>query len=232
MSQPELQRRAEQPYVAIPIEVTLREWGRANALVPELFKWLDENNLRLAGAPFYRFWTIGDEERAFSLEVGIPLDHPISGDGRVIAGTKPAGLYAIMHHHGHPDRLRESFEVLDAWADREGIYWANHRRDGQEVWGGRFESFLTNPEEEPDLNKWTIEIAYLVDESQTAGASDFPDSLPEPALRALANAGYTQLEQLSQVSAKELAGLHGMGPKGLGILRDALANRGLSFADE
>lgn len=53
----------------------------------------------------------------------------------------------------------------------------------------------------------------------------------KPAERALAGAGYTTLEQLNGVSEAELLKLHGMGPKALGILRDALAERGLSFAE-
>ena len=59
----------------------------------------------------------------------------------------------------------------------------------------------------------------------------FPPKLSQPAQRALANAGYTQLGQLAAVREAELARLHGMGPKALGQLRDALAAHGLSFAD-
>lgn len=61
--------------------------------------------------------------------------------------------------------------------------------------------------------------------------SDFPAGLSEPARRALAGAGYTRLEQLSRVSEAEIKRLHGMGPKGIRLLREALAARGLSFAD-
>jgi hypothetical protein len=35
-NEPKVEVRAEQPYVAIPIKVTLREWGMANALVGEV----------------------------------------------------------------------------------------------------------------------------------------------------------------------------------------------------
>jgi hypothetical protein len=63
-------------------------------------------------------------------------------------------------------------------------------------------------------------------------ASDLPAKLAAPARRALAQAGYQRLDQLSGVSEAELKRLHGMGPKALGQLRDALAARGLSFADE
>jgi len=61
-------------------------------------------------------------------------------------------------------------------------------------------------------------------------ASDFPPRLSKPAQRALANAGYERLEQLTLVREAELAKLHGMGPKALGQLREALAARGESFA--
>lgn len=61
--------------------------------------------------------------------------------------------------------------------------------------------------------------------------TSFP-KIGNPALRALNTAGYTHLEQLTEVSAAELLRLHGMGPKGIRILRAALEERGLSFADE
>lgn len=58
-----------------------------------------------------------------------------------------------------------------------------------------------------------------------------PAKLAKPAQRALLGAGYSRLEQLAQASEKELMQLHGMGPKALGQIRQALADRGLSFAD-
>jgi hypothetical protein len=64
-----------------------------------------------------------------------------------------------------------------------------------------------------------------------ASQSDFPTKLSKPAQRALAGAGYTSLEQLTKVTAAEIAKLHGMGPKGIGQLRLALADKGLAFAE-
>ncbi len=61
---------------------------------------------------------------------------------------------------------------------------------------------------------------------------DFPAKLGRPAYRALLHAGYTSLGQLTQVTTRELGKLHGMGPKGIRQLRDALAAKGLAFADE
>jgi len=52
-----------------------------------------------------------------------------------------------------------------------------------------------------------------------------------PASRALAQTGYTQLGQLAAASRAELAALHGVGPKALRIIQDALDEHGLSLAD-
>lgn len=57
-----------------------------------------------------------------------------------------------------------------------------------------------------------------------------PKGLAKPARRALANAGFTCLEDLSRTTEAQVAFLHGMGPTGLKALREALAARGLSFA--
>ena len=58
--------------------------------------------------------------------------------------------------------------------------------------------------------------------------SDFPN-IGAPATRALEFEGYTTLKQLTKLSEVELAQLHGVGPKAIRILRDALKERGWSF---
>jgi hypothetical protein len=49
----------------------------------------------------------------------------------------------------------------------------------------------------------------------------------QPATRALYAAGYTHLSQLADVSDEELLTLHGMGPKALHMLREALRKHGI-----
>ncbi len=61
--------------------------------------------------------------------------------------------------------------------------------------------------------------------------SDLPAGIGRPASRAIAAAGYTRLDQLAGRSANELLKLHGMGPKALGLIRAALAERGQSLDD-
>lgn len=84
------------------------------------------------------------------------------------------------------------------------------------------------------------EWVKLMDEQETPDAaqtpaaeptSDFPPNIGKPAQRALAGAGYTRLEQLAAVSEAELLKLHGVGPKAMRLIRQALAERGWSFAE-
>ncbi|MCT2584205.1 GyrI-like domain-containing protein [Actinophytocola gossypii] len=154
----EFQQRSEQPYVSIPARATLREWGTVNALVPEVYGWLAARDIAPAGALFYRHKIVGGMDEPFEVEVGVPVAAPVEGDGRVLAGAKPAGRYAVRMHRGHPDRIVETHQALLAWAEEQGFPAA---RDG-EAWVGVYESYLTDPEDEPDPVKWETEVAYLV----------------------------------------------------------------------
>lgn len=62
--------------------------------------------------------------------------------------------------------------------------------------------------------------------------TDLPLKLAKPAQRALANAGITSLKQLSEFDEQQIAALHGIGNDALSKLRQALAEKGLSFVSE
>ena len=58
---------------------------------------------------------------------------------------------------------------------------------------------------------------------------EFPTAIGRPATGALREAGYTDLAQLDGVPATTLLRLHGVGPKAVSVLRDALSARGMSL---
>lgn len=62
------------------------------------------------------------------------------------------------------------------------------------------------------------------------GKDDFPKNLAAPALRALLNAKITTLKQVAKFTEVEISELHGMGPKALGQLKEAVRARGVTFA--
>ncbi|ULL16348.1 hypothetical protein DVH26_18980 [Paenibacillus sp. H1-7] len=57
----------------------------------------------------------------------------------------------------------------------------------------------------------------------------FMSLLSAPASRALQHHGITSLQELSQYTEKEILAFHGMGPKSMPILRNALQEKGLFF---
>jgi hypothetical protein len=63
----------------------------------------------------------------------------------------------------------------------------------------------------------------------TSPDAGLPRSIGAPATRALTAAGYTELSQLANVPATELGQLHGVGPRALRLLREALQEQGMSL---
>ena len=63
-------------------------------------------------------------------------------------------------------------------------------------------------------------------------ADELPRTIGAPATRALTGAGYTTLDQLTRVSARDLLKLHGVGPRAIRVLGAALEARGQGFRPE
>ncbi|MCE7000745.1 hypothetical protein LZG04_38910 [Saccharothrix sp. S26] len=60
----------------------------------------------------------------------------------------------------------------------------------------------------------------------TDRAGDLPKGIGRPATHALAAAGVTTMAQVAELTDAELLALHGVGPKAVRVLREALAERG------
>ncbi|MFC9131552.1 MmcQ/YjbR family DNA-binding protein [Streptomyces sp. NPDC057099] len=62
-----------------------------------------------------------------------------------------------------------------------------------------------------------------------APGGDLPAGIGRPATQALLGAGVTTLEQVARHSRAELLALHGVGPKAVRVLSEALEQRGLAL---
>ncbi|OLT49195.1 hypothetical protein BJF85_10030 [Saccharomonospora sp. CUA-673] len=60
---------------------------------------------------------------------------------------------------------------------------------------------------------------------------DLPNELGKTAPRELQSAGIDSLAKVSACTETELLAIHGVGPKAIRILREALAAKGLSFRE-
>ncbi|MEV7020499.1 hypothetical protein [Streptomyces sp. NPDC093991] len=66
-------------------------------------------------------------------------------------------------------------------------------------------------------------------ESPIQPDSDLPASIGKVATRALSNAGLTTLDRVATHTKADLLAMHGVGPKAVRILADALAARGMAL---
>lgn len=64
--------------------------------------------------------------------------------------------------------------------------------------------------------------------TETTDDTNLP-SIGAPATQALASVGITRLDQLREHRARDLLARHGVGPKAIRILTEALAERGMTF---
>lgn len=62
-----------------------------------------------------------------------------------------------------------------------------------------------------------------------AGTSGLPANIGKPATRALLGAGIADLDQVARRTEAELLALHGVGPRAVRLLGEALAERGTDF---
>ena len=120
VGQPRLDHRPEQPYMGIRTQTPMKGMSK---VVEKLFKeievWAKQHNLRPAGPPFLRYHVI-DMAGEMDIEVGIPVETPLPGDGRVSAGELPAGRYASLVYIGSG---YTGNKTLIEWARANGHAW-------------------------------------------------------------------------------------------------------------
>jgi effector-binding domain-containing protein len=141
MGAPQIEQRAEQPYVGIRETVTMETLPSAvDRGFPALFARLAERGAQPAGAPFIRYLRVGEE---MEIDLGVPV-----ADGEQ---ALPAGRWLVALHVGHYSGLHAAHGALQEWAREHGI-----------AWGEFAERYLTDPREEPDSSRWQTELAYLI----------------------------------------------------------------------
>ena len=89
------------------------------------------------------------------VEVGIPTNSYVQGDGRVKAGSIPEGKYAVAKHIGPYNKLFEFNVAIEKWKDE------NHLR----FKSPKVEFYPTDPVAEPNPEKWETIIINRIDES-------------------------------------------------------------------
>jgi len=165
ITEPKVENRGAQHYVAIRTQATMQELDTAiPQRLGEVFAWLAQQGAAPAGAPFARYLVI-DMEALLDMEVGVPVATALPGDDRICAGVLPAGRYASLVYTGIDIGIKANWALLK-WGAEKGLVWDTWKTEQGDAFGARFESFLTNPDEEPDRAKWETEVAIRLAEQQ------------------------------------------------------------------
>lgn len=163
---PKLDDRPAQPYAAIRTAVTMQEMG--TGVIPQLHSevmaWLREQGVAPSGAPFIRYLVI-DMERQLEIEIGWPIANEMTGSERITTGNIPAGRYASLVFTGLDQGIAGNYELLK-WGASQGLVWDKTETEKGDAFGARYESFLTDPADEPDTAKWETEVAIRLADEQ------------------------------------------------------------------
>ena len=161
LSEPKIEYRDEQPYVAIRTKVSMQEIPTVlPPLIPEVYAWLQKNHVATDHPCFFCYHRM-DKDDMLEVDVGVPVDKVLSGDDRILADVFPAGRYATVLHTGHYSNLRKAHMNLESWKEKMGLKEkALITENG--AWGVRIEFYITDPEQEPNPDKWVTEIAFLL----------------------------------------------------------------------
>ena len=160
--EPKITALKEIPVAYIETKVTFNEWSAANALFSTICEWVFKNRGDIAGPLFYQYLIIGDFFKKYHVRAGVVTKKLMKGDDRVRTTTLPRGKYISFIHEGHPDKLDESHDLIHNWAKKKKINIAKTETETDEIWTGRYEFYLTDADDEPDLTKWETDIMYLL----------------------------------------------------------------------
>jgi len=103
-----------------------------------------------AGPPFGLYH--GMPTSVVDVEAGFPVATPVAPDGEVVPGTLPAGQAVEAVHVGPYDTMGETYSQVEQWMVGQRLV------PGPVVW----ESYLSDPEREPDPATWRTVIHWSV----------------------------------------------------------------------
>jgi len=119
----------------------------------EIFAFMQTRGIVPAGPPFAYYYDVNSmaaNKGIVDMECGFPVSSPVEGDGRIRAGVLPAGKAISAIHVGPYDKLSETYDAILSWIQENGC----------QVEENMWETYLTDPCQEPDPAKWRTNIFW------------------------------------------------------------------------
>lgn len=159
-TEPTVQNFDRQAYVGVRAEVTMQTIATVAERIGELVGIVAASGIEITDAPFLRYHRFLPGE-VLDLEAGVPCARvpdglPADADAHAV----PAGRYAVVTHHGHPDGLFDATSEMLRWADAEGLRWDRSESADRDEWACRLEVYRTHPAEQPDPHHWDTDLRF------------------------------------------------------------------------
>jgi effector-binding domain-containing protein len=104
------------------------------------------------GPPIGKYY--GMPSDIVDVEAGFPASAAITAADGVTAGTLPGGKVVEAVHVGPFDTMQQTYDELTSWVRDQGLV------PGEVMW----ETYLSDPEKEPDPATWRTQISWPVAE--------------------------------------------------------------------
>lgn len=125
----EVRLLAAQPIISIRATVKVADLAATiDDRISALREYLERRGVRPAGAPFVRYHSFpdirADTEGAGDLETdleeGVPVTHPLPGEGRIASGELPGGPVITTVYTGVPEGLGAAYARIATWLQEHG----------------------------------------------------------------------------------------------------------------
>ena len=126
----------------------------------EVNTWVTENKIKTAGPPFLRFHVI-DMRGFMDITYAVPVHKALPAAGDIQADELPAGRYASLIYSGGGISANRA---LIEWVRAKGLDFDRWNTKQGDNFRGRYESYFTDPKNEPRKSRWQIEVAIKLAE--------------------------------------------------------------------
>lgn len=117
----------------------------------QINQFMDENNISISGSPIviYHLWS----DTLIDIEAGLPVvDSLVTNNDRIKLNKIDEGKVVTAIHHGHYDRLPETYFGINEWMRKNKVV----------VRGPLWEVYITDPALEPNPEKWQTAIYFPI----------------------------------------------------------------------
>ncbi len=151
IEEPQIIEVPAQRAAAIHLTIPAMEMGKyMDPAIKEILHVLSDQG-HLPAGPLFSYHLRRPSD-TFDFEIAFPVIAPFDPKGRVRMIERPAARIVRTVYTGSYDGLSGGWQALEKWVREQKLNES-----------GRFwESYLTNPDQEPDPRKWRTELNWIV----------------------------------------------------------------------